>query len=323
VLYIFYGVDDYSINERLQELAAQLDDPESLALNTTRFQAQNLTLAEVTAACSVVPFLARCRMVVVNGLLERFESKSEGRRSADMNEWRDLAGYVSEMPPTTALVLTDGKLNKTNPLLKKLTPIARVQECPVLKGGQLQHWTVSQVTHRGGKITPRAAAVLNELAGDNLWILASEIEKLCLYAGNRVINDDDVREVTSYAREANIFYMVDAIVERKVARAMQLMEQLMEEGTAPGQLMHMLIRQYRLLLQLSDLNAAGLPMPEKQKQLGVAPFLMEKLQRQSSLYSLPRLVQTYRKILETDRSIKTGKWKERTALELLVTQIST
>lgn len=322
MLYIFYGVDDYTITEKVQGLAAQLDDPESLALNTTRFRAQNLTMAEVTAACNVVPFLARCRMVVIDGLLERFEPKGEGRRTTDMSEWRDLAAYVSSMPPTTALVLVDGKLSKTNSLLKKLAPVSTVQECPLLKGAQLQQWIISQVTRRGGKITPRAVSLLNELAGDNLWILAGEIEKLCLYAGNRVISDNDVREVTSYAREANIFYMVDAIVEKKVARAMQLMEQLLEEGTAPGQLMHMLIRQYRLLLQLTDLNAAGMPMPEKQKQLGVAPFLMEKLQKQSSLYSLPRLVEAYRKILETDTSIKTGKWKERTALELLVTHIS-
>jgi hypothetical protein len=36
---------------------------------------------------------------------------------------------------------------------------------------------------------------------------------------------------------------------------------------------------------------------------------------------MPRLVEVYRKLLDTDIAIKTGKWKGELALELLIAEV--
>jgi len=322
LLYILFGADDYSLRGRLEELKRGWGDKESLSINTTLFEARQLALSELTNACDAVPFLGENRLVVVERLLSRFEQKAGGRYP-EIGEWGTLGDYASKMPPTTQLVLIDGKIAKDNPLLKRLVPVSKVQEFSLPKGARLQQWLHSQVANRGGSISPRAAKLLTELAGENLWVLTNEIEKLCLYAKGRRIEEEDVQQVTSYAREANIFAMVDAVMERRVPTAMQLLHQLLAEGMAPPYLLFMLTRQLRLMVQARELSSQKLSSMEKQEQLGLSPaYPIDKLLRQCAGYSMPRLVEVYRKLLETDLAIKTGKWKDELALDLLLAEVS-
>jgi len=111
LLYIFFGPDDFSLRGRLKELKKEWDDDESLATNTSLFEGKRLTLGELISASNALPFLGPKRLVIVEGLLTRFESKGTQRRSnSDWQEWRTLADHVEEMPSTTELVLVDGKI---------------------------------------------------------------------------------------------------------------------------------------------------------------------------------------------------------------------
>lgn len=321
MFYILFGADELSLHERLEELKDQWDDEEALGLNTTFFEAERLVISDLITACQAVPFLGKHRLVVVEGLLSRFEPKEGGRHPA-LGEWQALNDCAVQIPPTTILVLVDGKISKNNPLLRKLVPVSKVQEFPPMKGPKLHQWIESRAAKGGGKISPRAVKLLNELAGDNLRALLNEIEKLCLYARGRTIEEQDVQQVTTYGREANIFTMVDAIVEKRITTAMQLLHQSLSEGMTPPYLLFMLTRQVRLMVQARDLNTRRLSPAEKQKQLGLSSnYPIDRLLRQSDRYSMPRLIELHRKLLETDLSIKTGKWKDKLALDLLVAEV--
>jgi len=321
LLYILYGPDDYSRQARLQELRQQWDDAESLGLNTTVLQSQQLEMADLRNVCDAVPFLGSIRLVIVEGLLGQFEQR-EAAPANRLREWQRLADYATRMPATTALVLTDGKLSKKNQLLKKLLPVAKVEEFPTMKGADLHKWVQTRVRAQGAKISPRAVSALTETGGDNLWALSNEIDKLCLYARGRTIQEEDVHQVTSYSREATVFAMADAFAEKRSAVAMRLMHQLLAEGMTPPQLLFWLTRQFRLIVQAREMASQGLSPAEKLERLGVAPnYPINRLTRQSARYNLPRLSLVYQKLLETDLAIKTGKLKDTLALDLLVAEI--
>ena len=321
MIYILFGPDDFSLREKLAELKKELGDSESLAINTNTFEGSHLTVAQLISACNTIPFLATNRLVVVEGLLSRFEQKTGGR-DPDWDEWKSLNEHASNMPPTTVLMLIDGKIGRGNPLLKRIAPISKVWEFPLLKRGTLQNWVRSRVAKCGGSISPRAVNLLTELAGENLWVLASEIDKLYLYAQGRRIEEEDIRQATSYAREASIFALVDAIVEKKESAAMRLLHQSLTEGMAPAYILVMLSRQLRLLVQALEIRGQGTSLIEKREYLGLAPnYPIERLLEQSAGYPMPRLVEVYEKLLETDIAIKTGRWKDDLALDLLVAHV--
>ena len=314
MLYILYGADDFSLREELKKIEEGLGEGELLASNITTFEGHQLRLGQLTDVCSAMPFLGSHRLVIVEGLLTRHE-KSAG-------EWLALKGSVAAMPQTTVLVLIDGQLKKGNPLLKELGPLAKVKEFRLLQGATLRKWIEERVAKRGGTISPQALRLLAALVGDNLWVLASEIEKLLLYASERRIEEEDVKRVVSYAREASVFTMVDALVEGRASTAARLLHQLLEEGATAPYLLVMITRQLRLLLQAKELSLGGVPASSIKNRLGLASdYTVTKALEQSKRYSMKRLEQVYHKLLETDLAIKRGMWKGELALDLLVAEL--
>jgi DNA polymerase-3 subunit delta len=314
LLYILFGGDEFSLREELEKIKDGLGDRDSLASNTTVFEGHKLRLNQLMDACLAMPFLGSHRLIIVEGLLGRLEEGGE--------EWLALKEQVATMPQTTVLVLVDGQIKRGNALLRGLAPLASVKEFPLLKGAALEGWIRKRVARGGGTISPQAVRLLATQVGENLWVLASEIEKLLLYTLGRRIEEGDVRGVVSYAREASVFSMVDALIEGRASRAATLIHQLLQEGVAAPYLLVMITRQLRLLLQAKELSLKGMAVSEIKKRLGLASdYTLTKALEQSKRYSMRRLEQVYRKLLETDLSIKRGIWKGELALDLLVAEL--
>jgi len=312
LVYILFGADDFSLREELEKIKEGLGDKELLAYNTTIFEGHQLKLSQLVDVCSAMPFFGSHRLVIVEGLLGRFE---EG-------DGRSLKDVVGGMPETTVLVLIDGQVKRDNPLLKELAPQAKVKEFPLLRGAALREWIQRRVAKGSGTISTQAVRLLAALVGENLWVLASEIEKLLLYTYGRRIEEGDVREVVSYAREASVFTMVDALIEGRASTAARLLHQLLQEGATAPYLLVMITRQLRLLVQAKELSLKGVPASLIKDRLGLASdYTLTKALQQSRRYSMGRLEQVYRKLLETDLAIKRGIWKGELALDLLIAEL--
>ena len=323
MLYIFHGEDDFSRNEALTELKQEVAAEELGLANIAILEGQKLSLNELITTCDTIPFLAAKRLVIVEGLLSRFEQKDRRRGlRPELGEWGALKGHIATMPPSTVLVLVDGKLGRDNPLLKELAPKAKVREFPPIRGAALHEWIWSRVREDGGDISPPALRLLANLVGENLWILGAEIDKLCLYARGRRIEENDVQLLVSYVREANIFAMVDAIIQRRLAVASQLLHQFIDEGAAPSYLLFMITRQFRLLVRAKELSSQRLPTAELIGRAGVpSEHLWQRVMEQAQGYSLEQLQQIYQKLLDTDLSIKRGRLKGGLALDLLLAEL--
>ena len=81
MIHLFHGEDEFSVQEELASLKSQLDDGGMLASNTSPLEGRTLRPGDLLTVCATVPFLGSHRLVVVEGLLGRFESqRSPGRR---------------------------------------------------------------------------------------------------------------------------------------------------------------------------------------------------------------------------------------------------
>ncbi len=327
-MYILWGEDDFSINRSLEEIKQGLGDQALLATNTATFDGQQLTLDQLKGVCETAPFLAEKRLVIIQGLLGRFEarSKTRGQRKRPppkeaAGEDRALAAYLTNVPESTVLVLTDGRLKGTNLILKQLSAGAEVRTFPILREDRLHQWIKREVAEQATTISPQAVELLAKLVGGNLWVMSSEINKLALFASGRRIEEEDVKAVVSSAGEASVFAMVDAILDFKVGVAELLLEQLLNRGASSAYLLAMLSRQVRLIVLAKELRRQRKAEEEIQSQLGLAPFPLRKTLEQAQRYPLERLVQVYHKLLEADLSIKTGKFEGGLALNLLIAEL--
>jgi len=329
MFYILYGQDDFSLHQAVEGIKADLGDSEMLAVNTSSLDGQHLTLNELRNQCDAAPFLSSHRLVIVDGLLRRFEPRQSKPRPGkgitksknELGEWEGLASYIKQMSQTAVLMLIEGKISGNNPLLRKLSPLAKVKAFPLLRGRSLKNWIQQRVINENGSIASEAVDLLAQLIGGNLWAMNNEIQKLLLYTQGRPISEDNVRQLVSYSQEASIFPLVDAILEGQSGIAQRTLHQLYQEGASPTYVLAMITRQFRLIALAKELSS--LSRQELHDKLGLASsYSLDKTLNQAKLYDFERIKQAYAKLLETDLDIKTGKYNDKLALELLVTELS-
>ena len=329
-MYILTGEDDFSLTRALDEIKKEIGDPAALAMSITTLEGQQVTPEQLRTVCETVPFLSGKRLVIVEGLLARFEPRIRPRRQVrsrqvnnDADKHKPFSACLEKLPESTIAVLIDGKIGGGNPLFKELNGRATVRNFPLIKGPKLSQWAQSRVAAEGGSISPKALTLLTRLVGSNLWIMASEIDKLILFAKNRRIEEEDVKTIVGYTQEVTVFTMIDAILGSKAEPAAQSLQRLLQDGAAPTYLLTMLARQVQMIVRARELKSKRTSNTEIQSKLGITQeFVLRKTLEQAGRYSLPRLREVYHHLLETDLSIKTGQYDAELALTILVAELS-
>jgi len=328
MLYVLYGQDGFSRNQAAGKIKAGLGDRETVAASTISLEGRHLTLGELRNKCDAAPFLSSHRLVIVEGLLGRFDAKQgksrsrKGKSGNGLEEWEGFDSYIERMPGTTVLMLVDEEVKGGNPLLKRISSLGEVRTFPLLRGKDLKVWIRQRAKEEGGDITPQAVNLLAELIGGDLWAMDGEIRKLLLYSRERPVSEDDVRQLVTCVQEANIFALVDAVTEGQTELAQRILHRLYDEGVVPTYVLTMITRQFRLIAQARDLGK-GLSRLQIQDRLGLkSSYALDKTLSQAKLYDFGRVKRAYDKLLVTDLAIKTGKYGDKLALELLVTELA-
>ncbi len=332
MIHVLYGKDDFSAHEALAEIARELDADGQIADNTVHVDGANAKPDDLLAICQTVPFLGSHRLVIAHGLLGRFERSQRDRRrtkrraatddESALGPWQRFVDALPALPETTTLVFLDGEAGARNPLLEALRPHAQAREFKPLAQGDVAAWINRRAERYGVSLQARAVATLAVLAGNQLWTLDSELQKLATYANGAPVTEDDVRSLVSLARDPSVFAMADAVIEGRARDAVDLLQRLLAEGEAPQLLLAMIARQYRLLLLAKELLERRVRGPEISAQLGVQGFVIQRLLQQAPLYTIDRLRQAYRKLLDADLSVKRGLMDDESALQLLIFELA-
>jgi DNA polymerase III subunit delta len=327
MLYIFYGQDDYSIQQALGELKRSVVDETFGVSDIGTLDGNNVTFHEFKMTCETIPFFSKIRFVVTKGLLGRFESRQKQRQTkktfnnTQLKEWQPFAECIKNIPESTILVMIDNEINKLNPLFKSISDKAEVRAYPMLKHRDLITWIQKRVNTQGNQISPQAVELMAKLVGNDLWTMSNEIDKLTLYTLGRLILEKDVKAIVSHAQEANVFNLIDAIFEGNVGLAEDLLHQLLMAGATPTYLLSMLSRQIRLIVLAKEMIINLKPESEMKLKLGLADYPFKKTTEQAQKYSLESMKMIYEKLLETDVAIKSGKYDDNLALIILLAEL--
>ena len=293
MLYILAGPDEFSLTRSLHEIKSRLGDATVLATCTTVLEGQKVTLDEIRNACQTIPFLAEKRLVIIEALIERFESgaRTERPRGSRASQQQDASPFVSclaTIPETTVAVLVEREIpNLAKGPFKDLADRAEIKTFPLLKDSKLTSWAQQAVNQCGASISAPALELLTQTTGSNLRVIANEVDKLAAFTRGRRIEAGDVKLLVGYSQEASVFAMIDAIVESRVEAAAQVLQQLLRQGAAPAYLLFMLDRQFRMIIRAKNMRAQRKPDNEIQTKLGlINDFAFRRTMAQAERYSL-------------------------------------
>ncbi len=201
-----------------------------------------------------------------------------------------------------------------------MVELVRVEESDAMR------WLVAEAENLGSALEVDAARELADALGSDLMLMASELEKLVLYTGERRrITLGDVETMVLGAKQRSLYELTDAISAKDRPRALALLQGLLNasdggEDSAIGHL-YMLARTFRQMLVILEKNVRdsraiwqalwqGFRMP---------PFAAEDLIRQARRYKSRReLTRALRLIARADLELRSSPPDKRLVLERLV-----
>jgi len=219
-IYIIEGQDQPYVNFICDRLINELLEPEQKTTALYKPDPQQMSVQHILDELRTLPFLSEKRIVVVTAA-DKFISANRPV----------LEKYFENPSFTGILILTVSKWDARTRLAKKLPKIGTVISAKQPKGKNLQSRLRQYAADAYDKIlTPAAAELLIELAGDESARLYSEIDKLALYENEKKnLNEQHVEAVTGHNRLFNAFNVIDACLTGDAARAVEKLRNMFAE----------------------------------------------------------------------------------------------
>jgi DNA polymerase III subunit delta len=201
-----------------------------------------------------------------------------------------------------------------------MVELVRVEESDAMR------WLVVEAEKRGSALEVDAARELTDALGADLMLMASELEKLLLYTGERRrITLGDVETMVLGAKQRSLYELTDAISAKDRPRALALLQGLLNasdggEESAIGHL-YMLARTFRQMLVILEKNVRDSRAIWQALWQGcrMPPFAAEDLIRQARRYKSRRdLTRALRLIARADLELRSSPPDKRLVLERLV-----
>lgn len=325
MIYLIQGEDEFLRTDAVAARKAVLGDDDTVVdLNLTRLNGASLSLAELRGVADSMPFLADRRVVVV----DQYSRTLEGRRGASVDgdggrevskrskeQAAAFAAYLKQLPESTDLVFVESAVKTTGALVSAIRDAGGKTvntTAPRLDSRDLIEWIKGRARHHGAKLKDDGVAqALSAYVGNQLRTLDNEIEKLALYADGHTVTVEDVELLVPEVREAIVFELVDALGTGNPRAALRLLRALVgEQRESPFYVLTMIVRQFRLMVQVKELQSAGITGPPVASELKIHPFVADKIGRQVRGFSQAELRAGFIELARIDAAIKHGDLRD-------------
>ncbi|MFZ5946014.1 MAG: DNA polymerase III subunit delta [Bacillota bacterium] len=318
-VYLFFGTEKLLMEQSLTRLKGQVL-PEGLeAFNYDKLDAEKLPLGQIIDVANTMPVMSEKRVVIVENAY--FFSAQKGNETKIDDSL--LLAYLANPNTNTCLVFKIlGKADKRKKIFKAMEEKGQTIEFISPTGEQLERWIQAYLNQFNKKLAPDAFNYLAILAKEGLDILQKELDKLVTFGWNEaIITLPMVQEITTKNSEINVFNLVDQIAERNGKKALELMQTTLAMGEAPLKLIHLLVRQFRMIIIAKDLVSQGFSEKQIREKLQVQPFILGKVLGQGRKFTMEQLVEALGTLLEVEVQLKSGGGQPAELMENLVLNI--
>lgn len=309
--YLFYGENEFLLERVLNRVSETLIPEGARDFNLQIFYGGNgdkVEPGEIVDAARTLPFVSEKRLVIVR--------RTEGLPPSALEAF---IPYLDDPVESTCLVFVSSKANFTQRFYKKIRDLGRAVNFKKLYDSQVLPWIMKIAKELGLNIERGACLYLQQVVGNRLMELSSELEKLYARYGEDLVGIEEVKELAIHSRIYTIFELMDQISLKRHAESISVLNRYLEEGDAqaPLGLLGMLVRQMRILWQSKSVIQGGGRASQVAQKAGIPTYLVDKILRQSRHWSMDDLERAFQVLYRADGLLKSGS-QPRVVLENVV-----
>ena len=214
-VYLLMGDEPYYIDKLSSFFQNDVVAPEQQAFDLTVVFGADVNAAQIADMIMQYPMMSPRKVVIV-------------KEAQDLKSIDKLEKYMSRLLPQNILVLCyKNKPGTRRPkLATAVEKVGVVYESKKLKDWQLPKFISAYVAKQNATIDEKSTLMIADHIGPDISRLTSELDKLMvLLAGNRrCITPDIVERSVGVSKDFNIFEFRDAIVNKNVFKANQIIK---------------------------------------------------------------------------------------------------
>ena len=336
--YLLVGDEAFCRKQCREAVLTHLVPPDLRDFSLHEFDLSDTSLGEVLDAARTPSLMAPFQVFFVRGVKSLY-----GRGSHD-DDYKAIEEYVANPNPDALLIfvadhisipadarrmeLTDRdryqRLRDTLGQFCGIIELARVEESEAVR------WAVENGAAAGVRVENDAARELVDALGGDMMLVASELEKLTLYVGEKKhITLADVETMVLAAKHRSMYELTDAISAHDRARALAVLDAILSSGdgedAAIGHI-YMLAKSFRQMLVIFEKRVRDSRALWQALWQGfrVPPFAAEDILRQARRYKSRReLTRALRLVARADLDLRSNPASKRLVLERLVMDLAT
>jgi DNA polymerase-3 subunit delta len=358
---LVHGDDDYAVKQRARQIYQQWSvelggmDHEVIDAQVANSGEALKALSRLREALQTLPFFGTGKVV----WFQHCNFFGDDRTASASTVTDSLAELSQELKSfswhNVRLLVSAGKVDKRKTFYKTLEKIGSVESHEAWSLED-KHWAAEAemaaakaIRARKKQISDPALAELVQAVGPHRQQLVNEVEKLCLYVGERPeIRIEDVAAVVSRNKQARAFAVADALGDRDLPRVLRTLDEELwhvqfDSRRSEIGLLYGLITKVRALIFLKEMTREGwvkpdmdysrfkaqldripadkLPEDKRFNPLSMHPFVLYKALPQTKRYSIEELIRAMDLLLACNQKLVSSGLEEKLVLQQTLVQI--
>ena len=218
-IYYLMGQESYYIDVISDFIANHILSESEKEFNQTIVYGSDVDVSTIITMARRYPMMSEYQVIIV-------------KEAQNLKNIDELIYYLQKPLSTTILVIChkNGVLDRRKKLVAEIQKAGVLFEAKKLKDAQLPTFISSYMARKGIEIDPKSTAMLSDSIGTDLSRLVSEIDKLLitLPQSQKRITPELVEKNIGISKDFNNFELQDALMERNVFKANQIVNYLAE-----------------------------------------------------------------------------------------------
>ena len=323
-IYLLYGREYYLIDNAIKLLKESLNES-MIDFNLDVIDGKEVMLDQLLSSIETLPFMDDKKITIVKD----FELLKGKRKNFSEGDEKYFIDYLNNISESTVLVfIVYGDIDKRKSLVKKISKNGIVFNCDKLSDMDLFKWVKKKFDNKNVLIDNaqimyfiNQEGYLDKSSEKTLSDLENEINKISSFVGkeNKVTNEI-IDQLSQKKVENDIFKLIDYIGQKNSSDAMKILNDMLYEGESVFGIFSMIARQFKVIMQVRQLQIQGHSSKGIAERLKLHPFVVGKALKQTKNFSDEIIIDILNSILESDFKIKNGLVRDTLSIEMLISK---
>lgn len=303
-MYLIYGESFRLIEEEIEKIIKDSNNKVEMDLMTT-------SLEDVLTEATYVSMFSEKKYIIVKNA-NFFGSGKITDEEVDMF----LEYMKNPVDLSVLLFITYEKIDMRKKITKAFKEKYKIISVNATSFDDISLKVRNYVKKNKYTISSETIQYIMDCCQNNFDLVHNEINKLFLfYSSPQEIKLEDAKQIVSRSILDNNFKFVEAVIDKKMIKAIEILNDLYSLKVDPIALLMLLAREYRLLYSVRLLRSEGYSVSLISKELGLQDWQVDKLLRNCSKYSCDTLKIYLKELAKLDYQIKSGKIDKYLALK--------